>query len=629
MSEVIRIFEAFFDGRITFADLESSLDEIAAEPGVANEIREYADASFARGRLPAQIYHQLLQRLAPSDESEDMPTRLARDMGRSESDLPEEPPTDAADATVLADQTPPPQEAAELRTMIAQRGAHRTEDESSDPEDTIVGAGVEEPTRIDDSEATIHATDSDRTVQTSRSMPDRGQRPSFDHTALSVATSSNWARPDQWSETHKGPVGSGSIIKKRFVIESKLGEGGMGAVFKALDRRREEASDSDPYVAIKVLNQEFKDHPQALISLQREATKAQTLAHPNIVNVYDFDRDGTVVYMPMEFLKGESLSSYIRGFRMGGASREDAAPIILDMAAGLAYAHSRGIVHSDFKPGNVFLTEDGRVKILDFGIARATQYGGVKKKSEDQFDAGDLGAMTPGYASLEMHNGEPPHPSDDVYALAVTVYQLLTGEHPFHRQTAKEALERKLKPAPIKGLRQREWRAISKGLELRREDRFADASQFMQKFRGPTQFQKISSTAIILLTLSMAFFAWQSIQEPGPAFPFENLTITQQERFTYLIAEGEKELGEPPYLLGAFQFFHEAYNLHPRNPAAIEGLKGVVILILEEYERASSRQSKNSLLRDLETIYLKNEYLNEHDGLLALRDELRSELVMY
>jgi serine/threonine protein kinase len=629
MSEVKRLFDAFFDGRLTFADLESSLENLASAPNLAAEIREYADEAFAAGRLPTQVYHQILGRLETTDEQEDLPTRLAGSAGRVEPDATDAQVEDIAEPTLFSDRGESSHGAPEERTAVPGSAQHPGVGDHSDGTDTVVSAVQEESTRIGGDEATVRVTDDDRTVQTSQPIEDGRQAPRFHKTAISIATSSNWARPDQWRETHEGPIEPGTIIKKRFVIESKLGEGGMGVVFKARDLRREEARDSDPYVAIKILNEEFKDHPQALISLQREATKAQTLAHPNIVNVYDFDRDGTVVFMPMEMLRGQSLSSYIRSFRVGGANREDAVPIILEMAAGLAYAHSRDIVHSDFKPGNVFLTEDGRVKILDFGIARATQYGGAKKPDSDVFDAGELGAMTPGYASLEMHDGEPPHPSDDGYALAVTAYQLLTGEHPFHRKTAKEALERRLKPAPIKGLRQREWRAISKGLELHREDRFADASQFIRQFRGPTQFRKVASVVIVLLSLSMAFFAWQSIQEPGPAFPFESLTTAQQDRFAYLIVEGGKELGDPPYLLGAFQFFDEAYNIHPRNPQAIEGLKEVVNLIVDEYDRASSRQSKMSLLKDLETIYLKNEYLNEHDGLLALRDELKDELVVY
>ena len=150
-----------------------------------------------------------------------------------------------------------------------------------------------------------------------------------------------------------------------------MGKGGMGLVFGAIDRRKEEAKDPNPRIALKVLNADFERHPQSFIALQREARKAQSLAHPNVVTVFDFDRDGDTVYMTMELLKDGPLEAMVREARGKGIKREIAMPIIRGIAEGLAYAHRKGIVHSDLKPGNVFIGEDGTPKILDFGIARA------------------------------------------------------------------------------------------------------------------------------------------------------------------------------------------------------------------------------------------------------------------
>src|SRR6202020_2341272 len=113
-------------------------------------------------------------------------------------------------------------------------------------------------------------------------------------TAPSVggSTGSGWGDPALWTDA--GPVpGVGSLINNRFVLEESIGSGGMGTVFKSRDLRKVEAQDRNPYVAIKILNEEFRRHPQALQALQRESRKTQKLAHPNIVTVYDFDRDGT------------------------------------------------------------------------------------------------------------------------------------------------------------------------------------------------------------------------------------------------------------------------------------------------------------------------------------------------
>jgi non-specific serine/threonine protein kinase len=114
--------------------------------------------------------------------------------------------------------------------------------------------------------------------------------------------------------------------------------------------------DRDPYVAIKILNANLKRHPSALIALQRETRKAQILAHENIINVHSFDRDGAVVYMTMELLDGQSLRALIAENASTGLPAAEATPMIRSMAKALAYAHDNDIVHSDFKPGNVFLT---------------------------------------------------------------------------------------------------------------------------------------------------------------------------------------------------------------------------------------------------------------------------------
>jgi serine/threonine protein kinase len=164
-------------------------------------------------------------------------------------------------------------------------------------------------------------------------------------------------------------LGPGSIIKDRFVIESQIGHGGMGVVYRARDLRKEETRDRDPYVALKVLSDQFRRDQRMVIALQREARKAQTLAHPNITTVYDFDRDDATVFITMEVLEGDPLNRVIES-NPEGLSRPRALTIIRGLCLGLAYAHNKSIVHSDFKPGNVFLTDDNRTKILDFGIAR-------------------------------------------------------------------------------------------------------------------------------------------------------------------------------------------------------------------------------------------------------------------
>ncbi|WP_256361202.1 serine/threonine-protein kinase, partial [Methylomonas koyamae] len=186
----------------------------------------------------------------------------------------------------------------------------------------------------------------------------------------------------------------GCTLKNRFVLEELLGVGGMGMVFKATDLRKVEAADKDPFVALKVLNQDFQFNPMALVGLQRETKRAQTLSHPNIIKVYDFDRDGGYVFMSMEYLQGRPLSHLIRDHAETGLPFKKAWPIIHAMAEALGHAHSKNIVHSDFKPGNVFVSDDGEIRVLDFGIACAIGRGEKDGHDATVFNARDLGAMT-------------------------------------------------------------------------------------------------------------------------------------------------------------------------------------------------------------------------------------------
>ncbi|WP_428819862.1 protein kinase domain-containing protein [Microbulbifer sp. MCCC 1A16149] len=316
--------------------------------------------------------------------------------------------------------------------------------------------------------------------------------PSADATVIVDSGNPPSARSKPYGAVHFEPSTSRegavtkTVIKGRFELDKLLGVGGMGAVYKALDRRKLEASDSDPYVAIKLLNEDFQKHPDAFISLQREARKSQTLAHPNIVTVYDFDREGDRVFMTMEFLEGAPLDKLLREHADVGLDKERASAILHDVSQALIYAHSHRIVHSDFKPGNIFVTEKKGAKVIDFGIARAVSEGGIASKAGEQtiFDAGTLGALTPAYASYEMLKGGEPQPTDDVYALGCVAYELFSGRHPYNKVPADKAFERKLKPKRIRSLSRRQWRALESALAFERKDRTVTVDKFVHQFFG-------------------------------------------------------------------------------------------------------------------------------------------------
>ena len=277
--------------------------------------------------------------------------------------------------------------------------------------------------------------------------------------------------------------GKGDILNNRFVLEECIGAGGMSTVYKALDRRKLEADDRYPYVAVKVLNLEFRAHPDSLIALQREAKKSQSLAHPNIVRVYDFDRDGSTVYMTMEYLPGESLAQILRAPGFKGFPRDEAMRILEGIACALIFAHSNGIIHADFKPANVILTDNGEVKVIDFGIARAFKRPDDSDMEVTRFDPGSLGALTPTYASPEMLEQQEPDPRDDVYALACIAYEMLTGRHPFGRMQATEARDGGLQLERKKSLTRRQSKALKAALAFDRDKRTANVEQFLHDMR--------------------------------------------------------------------------------------------------------------------------------------------------
>lgn len=314
--------------------------------------------------------------------------------------------------------------------------------------------------------------------------------------------------------------GVGDTLNGRFVLEECIGFGGMGTVYRALDLRKLEASDRNPYIAIKVLNVQFRGHPKSLIALQREAKKAQTLAHPNIVTVYDFDRDGSMVYLTMEYLAGKPLSRALRAPDFKGMPYREAMHIVSGVAHALAFAHQRGFVHCDLKPANVFVTDSGDVKVIDFGIARVFQ-----KTEEDAeatvFDPGSLGGLTPAYASPEMLEHREPDPRDDIYALACITYELLTGRHPFDRVPASQARQAGLKPARPQHLGHRQWRALRAALSFDRETRTPTVARFLQEMlaeQPAAKYAGMAATALVAATLiAVGISYFQSQDAAGPA----------------------------------------------------------------------------------------------------------------
>lgn len=310
-----------------------------------------------------------------------------------------------------------------------------------------------------------------------------------------------------------------TVLKGRFVLKEMIGKGAMGTVYKAVDRMAEAANDRNPYVAIKVLNPELAHGVSFFKAMQREAKNTMKLAHPNIVLLRDFDKDGPYTFLCMEFLEGRSLQELIASLPAGGMKFADAWPLIQGMGEALKYAHERKIVHSDFKPGNVFVTDTG-IKVLDFGIAKPIEDDGRTRLVEIEK------AYTPAYSTVEQMAGDIPDSRDDIYSLSCVIYELLAGMRPYGASSAKEALRNGLKPKPLAALKNRQWHCLERGLALQRKSRLASVHELLAGLSPAREEPKHRQTALMAASLVLGtvgagaggYLYWMdSVRQPAPA----------------------------------------------------------------------------------------------------------------
>lgn len=270
----------------------------------------------------------------------------------------------------------------------------------------------------------------------------------------------------------------GDLLRGRYRIVALLGQGGMGTVFEAIDEFRVDGSRGDQRVALKVLHSVVIRRPQLFEELRREFQYLQSLSHPNIVRVHEFDRDGDVAFFTMELLSGALLTRVIAAHLSAPMHRSYAFAIIRDVGSAVTHAHGRGIAHGDLNPGNIFITDAGEVRVLDFGASHYLRSGPSISELDD---ANQIAVATRGFASCQMLEGEIADVRDDVYALACIAYVLLTGKHPFREHSALQARTLRLKPVRPAGLGRLQWNALRAGLQFERHRRPGDVGEWMRQ----------------------------------------------------------------------------------------------------------------------------------------------------
>ncbi|MCA1642389.1 MAG: protein kinase [Acidobacteria bacterium] len=285
----------------------------------------------------------------------------------------------------------------------------------------------------------------------------------------------------------------------RYQIKSLVGAGGMGEVYRAHD------PNLGRDVALKVLPSDFSADRERLARFEQEARAAGALNHPNVLSIHDVETHDGSLYVVSELLEGETLRELLGGAALPVRKAVDYA---LQSARGLAAAHERGIIHRDIKPENLFVTTDGRVKILDFGIAKLmeAEAGGARTDLPTRKVNTDSGAVmgTVGYMSPEQLRGKPVDPRTDIFSFGAVLYEMLAGRRAFHKDSAADTISAILKEDPPElsetngSVNPALDRVVRRCLEKNREERFHSASDLAFALEALSGTQASGATTAVV-----------------------------------------------------------------------------------------------------------------------------------
>lgn len=412
------------------------------------------------------------------------------------------------------------------------------------------------------------------------------------------------------------PLTVGTELDGRYVIVEEASESSMSLVYKALDRQRELAGDSSPYVALKVARTADQAGDDFTQHLREEFVKLSRLHHPNIVAAYDLRSWRGNEFLVLEWLEGETLASRLDALSARRLALQTARQIIGDVAAALAHAHVAGVVHGDVKPSNIFLTDDHRTILFDFGATTSA--------SPDSGTDNRQQWATRAYASPDVLSGDVPQPSDDVFALGVTAYRLLTGEHPFGDPAA--ARREGLAPDPVPEDARSHWPAIRHALSFDAVERPRTAADFLERFfeeryeepsPPPVSWPKLSDLGRLewtaLATIASTLVAGWLLAGPGD-LPRSSVVET-------LLAEADLALRSGrmagPAAGSAADHYRAVLEHDPGNLAAKAGLDDIAETFLTRARGALARQDYEAVATNLAAA---KRLSPRHFGIVAIED---------
>ncbi len=281
---------------------------------------------------------------------------------------------------------------------------------------------------------------------------------------------------------------TGQMLGGRYRLGEQIGAGGMARVYRAEDTRL------DRTVAVKILSAQFADDPSFVDRFRREAQTAAKLNHPNVVGVYDNGAEDGTNYIVMEFVEGRTLAEFLSGG--GRLSPTKSVEVAESVCTALEYAHQRGVVHRDIKPGNIMVTRDGLVKVMDFGIARLTTTAETVAQT-----AAVLG--TAAYLSPEQAQGQSVDGRSDIYSLGCVLFELLSGRAPFSGDSAMAVAMKHIHdapPVPSKlnpEITPQMDAVVMKALAKNRDNRYQTAEEFREDLERLRRGELVSATPIM------------------------------------------------------------------------------------------------------------------------------------
>jgi serine/threonine protein kinase len=424
-----------------------------------------------------------------------------------------------------------------------------------------------------------------------------------------TATASNWS------------VSPGTLVVGRYEVLELVQHSGMGRVYKARDRQRERAGLAKPFVALKFASPATEVSIDTTSYLRQEFLKLSGLRHPNIVAVYDLDTHRGSDFIVLEWLQGETLAELLGRINSKRIALSKAQEIVASVAGALAHAHAASIVHGDVKPSNIFLTDEHVVKVLDFGSSGKSS-SGISATGEEE---GERSWATRAYASCELLSSESACPGDDVFALGVTAYYLLSGERPYGELDALDAKEQGMQPEPLPEDAREHWPAIRAALQLDAADRPVDAGDFLARFEerpeaGPQEVfprpipvQRMAVVYGALAAVVIAVTIWWSIPGSQPA----TSPVTDLLEKAAIALESDRLI--EPADDSALHYYRAVLAEDPSSAAASDGLDRIAETYLSGARAALAAEDFEEAVRSVATA---KSVQPSHFGIAAIEDLL-------